>query len=88
MFMHNGCIMGMERIERALLQTLPDHIYAQRQGSTESELAFLLFLMEVFAHSNIIQIGTDRGHAGGGDTVSGANSARAPQHYCTDHEGN
>ena len=47
MFMHNGSIAHIEKIERALVSTLPDHIYSLKRGNTDSELAFLLFLMEV-----------------------------------------
>jgi glutamine amidotransferase len=42
MFMHNGQIGGYERIRRALEQLIPDEYYAQRQGTTDSELIFYL----------------------------------------------
>jgi len=46
MFMHNGQIGGYERIRRRLESLLPDNLYCSRQGTTDSELIFLL----MFAH--------------------------------------
>jgi predicted glutamine amidotransferase len=45
-FMHNGQIGGFDRIRRSLENTLPDTLYDQRHGSTDSELFFLLMLDE------------------------------------------
>ncbi|MEQ8656502.1 MAG: class II glutamine amidotransferase [Hyphomicrobiales bacterium] len=43
-FMHNGQVPDIERIRRSLEALLPDELYAQRRGSTDSELIFLLLL--------------------------------------------
>lgn len=48
-FMHNGQIGEFERIRRRLEQSLPDELYAQLHGSTDSELIFLLMLAEGLA---------------------------------------
>ncbi len=45
-FMHNGQIGGFERIRRRLEAGLPDALYAERVGTTDSELFFLLALDE------------------------------------------
>ena len=45
-FIHNGQIGGFERIRRALENTIPDELYDQKQGTTDSELLFLLMLDE------------------------------------------
>ena len=45
-FMHNGQIGGFERIRRPLENTLRDDLYEQKQGTTNSELFFLLMLGE------------------------------------------
>jgi glutamine amidotransferase len=44
MFMHNGQIGGFAQVRRALESRLPDRLYAQRKGATDSELLFLLAL--------------------------------------------
>ena len=46
MFMHNGQIGGYGAIRRALEALVPDGLFAQRQGTTDSELIFLLALAE------------------------------------------
>ncbi len=43
-FMHNGQIGDFARLRRRLEAHLSDHVYAQKQGSTDSELIFLLML--------------------------------------------
>ncbi len=43
-FMHNGNIPHINRIRRQLESLLPDEIYAQRQGTTDSEIFFQLLL--------------------------------------------
>ncbi|MBI1622779.1 class II glutamine amidotransferase [Aquamicrobium zhengzhouense] len=48
-FMHNGQIGGFERVRRRLEASLPDHLYEQRHGSTDSELIFLLMMAEGLA---------------------------------------
>jgi predicted glutamine amidotransferase len=45
-FMHNGQIGGFERIRRPLENTIADDLYDQKQGTTDSELLFLLMLDE------------------------------------------
>ncbi|GAB5507466.1 MAG: class II glutamine amidotransferase [Rhizobiaceae bacterium] len=45
-FMHNGQIGGFETIRRRLENSLPDELYAERHGSTDSELLFLIMLAE------------------------------------------
>lgn len=45
-FMHNGQIGNFERIRRRLEENLPDALYAQLHGTTDSELIFLLMLAE------------------------------------------
>ncbi len=44
LFMHNGQIGGYAKIRRKLEQMLPDSLYCGRQGTTDSELIFLLAL--------------------------------------------
>lgn len=44
LFMHNGQIGGYGLIRRKLEQMLPDEFYLSRQGTTDSELIFLLAL--------------------------------------------
>lgn len=45
-FMHNGQISGFEKIRRRLESAVCDTLYDQRQGTTDSELFFLLMLEE------------------------------------------
>jgi predicted glutamine amidotransferase len=47
LFMHNGQIGGYARIRRALEGQLPDALYAERRGATDSELLFLLALARI-----------------------------------------
>ncbi len=54
LFMHNGQIGGYPRVRRQLERRLEDRFYGSRQGSTDSELIFLLLL----------QIGADRDFVG------------------------
>ena len=44
--MHNGQIGSFDRLRRRLEASLPDHLYAERQGTTDSELIFLIMLDE------------------------------------------
>ena len=44
LFMHNGQIGGYGQLRRTLEARLPDHLYAQRKGATDSELMFLLII--------------------------------------------
>lgn len=45
-FMHNGQIGGFEKVRRRLEGSLPDALYDGRQGTTDSELFFLMCLQE------------------------------------------
>ena len=56
LFMHNGQIGGYPQVRRALEGLLPDALYAERRGATDSELMFLLALRR-------IQQGADPGAA-------------------------
>ena len=47
LFMHNGQIGGYPQVRRALESLLPDGLYAQRRGATDSELLFLLSLSRI-----------------------------------------
>lgn len=44
MFMHNGKIGGWDRIRRRVETAIPDDLYANRLGTTDSEALFLLML--------------------------------------------
>ena len=44
LFMHNGQVGGYGQLRRALEARLPDTLYAERRGGTDSELLFLLAL--------------------------------------------
>jgi predicted glutamine amidotransferase len=45
-FMHDGQIGNFERLRRRLEGSLPDHLYVERGGTTDSELIFLIMLDE------------------------------------------
>lgn len=45
MFLHNGQIGEFERVKYALEHMLPEDIYILQQGSTDSELIFLMMIM-------------------------------------------
>jgi len=47
LFMHNGQIGGYGRLRRTLESWLPDELYAERRGATDSELLFLLALVRI-----------------------------------------
>lgn len=49
-FMHNGQIGAFERIRRPLEMALPDDLYDQKGGTTDSELFFLTMLAEGLDH--------------------------------------
>ena len=44
LFMHNGQIGGYDRIRRRVDMAIPDELFAQRAGTTDSEAIFLLML--------------------------------------------
>jgi predicted glutamine amidotransferase len=43
LFMHNGDIEGFHKIKRAMVQHLPDNIYSNIEGLTDSEHLFAIF---------------------------------------------
>jgi len=45
-FMHNGQIGGYDRFRRDAEMLIPDHLYSQRKGATDSEALFLIALGE------------------------------------------
>lgn len=45
-FMHNGQCQGFDQARRALEAALPDDLYHHRNGTTDSELFFLLMLAD------------------------------------------
>lgn len=47
LFIHNGQIGGYAQLRRALEAQLPDHLYEQRRGATDSELLFLLCIARI-----------------------------------------
>ena len=49
LFMHNGQIGGYGQLRRTLESQLPDDLYAERRGATDSELLFLLALARIQA---------------------------------------
>ena len=44
LFMHNGQIGGYSKIKRQLEHEIPDDLFGQRHGNTDSEVLFLLLL--------------------------------------------
>lgn len=48
-FMHNGQIEGFEKLRRALENSISDDLYDQMEGTTDSELFFLIMLDEGLA---------------------------------------
>lgn len=44
MFMHNGKIGGWDRLRRPIEAAIPDELFRHRQGTTDSEVIFLLLL--------------------------------------------
>ncbi|MFT4151989.1 MAG: class II glutamine amidotransferase [Paracoccaceae bacterium] len=49
-FMHNGQIGGYEAFRRQADMLIPDALYAQRKGATDSEALFLIALAEGLEH--------------------------------------
>ncbi len=47
LFMHNGQIGGYAQVRRTLESGLPDALYAERRGVTDSELLFLMAMARV-----------------------------------------
>lgn len=48
-FMHNGQVGGFGGFRRQVDMTIPDHLYGQRRGATDSEALFLMALTEGLA---------------------------------------
>ena len=44
LFMHNGRISGWNRLRRKIEMAIPDDLFRHRQGTTDSEVIFLLML--------------------------------------------
>jgi predicted glutamine amidotransferase len=55
LFMHNGQIGGYGQLRRTLEARLPDHLYAQRKGATDSELMFLLIIAKLETGESVTQ---------------------------------
>lgn len=49
LFIHNGQIGGFARLRRRMEALLPDHLFEQRRGATDSELLFLLIVAGIEA---------------------------------------
>ena len=49
-FMHNGQIGGFDAVRRRAEMLIPDALYPERKGATDSEALFLLALAEGFDH--------------------------------------
>ena len=47
LFMHNGQVGGYGTVRRTMESWLPDALYAERRGATDSELLFLLSLARI-----------------------------------------
>jgi len=55
LFMHNGQIGGYGQLRRAMESRLSDHLYAHRQGATDSELLFLMIINRMEMGDSITQ---------------------------------
>jgi predicted glutamine amidotransferase len=53
LFVHNGQIGGYTQLRRTLESQLPDTLYAERRGATDSELLFLLAMARVEAGAEL-----------------------------------
>jgi predicted glutamine amidotransferase len=47
MFMHNGQVGGWNRVRRAMESLIPDELYLDRAGTTDSEVLFLRILARI-----------------------------------------
>ncbi|HEY1090876.1 MAG TPA: class II glutamine amidotransferase [Burkholderiaceae bacterium] len=54
LFMHNGQIGGYAQVRRALEARLPDHLYVERRGATDSELLFLLIVSRIETGETVV----------------------------------
>ncbi len=57
LFMHNGQIGDYGLLRRRLEALVPDELYAERSGTTDSELMFLLFMAEQPEHDPVGALG-------------------------------
>lgn len=55
LFIHNGQIGGYAQLRRAMEAQLPDHLYEQRHGATDSELLFLLIVARLQNGSPVVE---------------------------------
>lgn len=55
MFIHNGQIGGYARVRRSMEALLPDALFDQRRGATDSELLFLLIVAQMEAGVSAIE---------------------------------
>ncbi len=55
LFMHNGQIGGYGQLRRTMESWLPDTLYAERRGATDSELLFLLALARIEQGASIAE---------------------------------
>jgi glutamine amidotransferase len=46
-FMHNGCISHFSKLKRSIREGLPDHLYNEIIGTTDSEHLFAMLLQEI-----------------------------------------
>jgi glutamine amidotransferase len=54
MFIHNGQIGGYPQVRRAMETLLPDSLYENRHGGTDSELLFLLIVARIEAGAPVL----------------------------------
>jgi glutamine amidotransferase len=55
MFMHNGQVGGYAAIKRPLEAMIPDALYEQRQGTTDSEALFLAIIARIEAGADPVE---------------------------------
>jgi predicted glutamine amidotransferase len=51
LFMHNGQVAGWDRVRRRIEAMIPDTLFAERLGTTDSEVLFLLMIAHGLDHS-------------------------------------
>lgn len=59
LFIHNGQIGGYAELRRAMEALLPDHLYEQRRGATDSELLFLLCIARIEQGCPVVEAVTE-----------------------------
>ena len=55
LFMHNGQVGGYGQLRRTMEALLPDHLYAERKGATDSELLFLMVVRRIELGEPVVQ---------------------------------